>query len=155
MEKGIGGDRMDGIIAYLLAKKAGGSATIDGMTYKGSVATVSNLPAAAAANKGWVYTISANGHEHVSDGTQWVDLSADLANYQLQNIQRTVTIAVADWNSGTTCTKEVLGVTASNTVIVDSSDATVTATAQGTDSLTFTATATPTAEVTVKVVILP
>lgn len=77
------------------------------------------------------------------------------AGKQAQNIQRTVTISVDDWSGGTTCVKTVTGVTASNTVIVDSSDATVSATAQGTDELTFTATATPSAVVTVKVVILP
>lgn len=52
-----------------------------GMQYKGSVATTSDLPQASNSNKGWLYTITANGHEVVSDGAQWVDLSADLSNY--------------------------------------------------------------------------
>ena len=67
---------------------------------------------------------------------------------------QTITIAVADWSSGTTCTKSVTGVTATNIVIVDTSDGGVECTAQGTGTLTFTATSTPTSAVTVKVVIL-
>lgn len=88
----------------------------------------------------------------------------DLSNYaekdDLQELQKTaitatVTIAVADWDSGTTAVKNVTGVTATNIVICDSSDPDVQCTAQGAGTLTFTATSTPSAEVSVKVVILP
>lgn len=67
---------------------------------------------------------------------------------------QTITIAVADWTGGTTVTKSVMGVTASNIVIVDTSDGNVECTAQGSGTLTFTAKSTPTSAVTAKVVIL-
>lgn len=65
----------------------------------------------------------------------------------------TVTIAVADWSGGTTCTKTVEGVTADNLVFCEASDPSVKCTAQAENSLTFTAEETPTENVTVKVVI--
>lgn len=73
---------------------------------------------------------------------------------QYTPLAATVTIAVADWSNGT-CTKSVTGVTASNIVIVDPSDANVQCTAQGAGTLIFTASETPSEAVTVKVVILP
>jgi len=39
-----------------------------GMKYMGSKPTVADLPTASESNKGHLYTITANGHEHVSDG---------------------------------------------------------------------------------------
>lgn len=66
----------------------------------------------------------------------------------------TVTIAVADWNGGTTATVYAEYVSASNIVIVDPSDANVECTTQGDEELTFSAPATPTEAVTVKVVVL-
>ena len=94
-----------------------------------------------AVNKGY-----ADGHYAEKD---------DLDELQDKALTATVTIAVADWASGTTAVKNVTGVTATNIVICDSSDPDVQCTAQGAGTLTFTATATPSAEVTVKVVILP
>lgn len=75
---------MDAVTLVLALKKskaytdAAIAAIAKGMEYKGSVATVSDLPAASSSNKGWLYTVTANSHEYVSDGTQWVDLSADV-----------------------------------------------------------------------------
>lgn len=96
--------------------------------------------------------IGSNGHWFSWDVTNevWVDtgVSARGATHIA-----TVTIATTDW-SNLTCTKEVAGVTASNIVIVDPSDASVECTGQGAGTLTFTAAVLPTATVTVKVVIL-
>lgn len=65
-----------------------------------------------------------------------------------------VTIAVADWAGGTTCTKSVTSVTTDSIVIVDTSDGNVECTEQGAGTLTFAATSTPTSVVIAKVVIL-
>lgn len=65
-----------------------------------------------------------------------------------------VTIAVADWAGGTTCTKSVTSVTTNSIVIVDTSDGNVECTGQGAGTLTFTAMSAPTSAVTAKVVIL-
>ena len=65
-----------------------------------------------------------------------------------------VTIAVADWAGGTTCTKSVIGVTTDSIVIVDTSDSSVECIGQGEGTLTFMAMSTPTSAVTAKVVIL-
>lgn len=51
-----------------------------GMDYKGSVASAASLPTATQSIKGHVYTTTDNGHEHVCDGTTWIDLSADLTS---------------------------------------------------------------------------
>lgn len=72
----------------------------------------------------------------------------------------TVTIAVADWNGGTTASKTINGLTATSVVFVapdnasqsDYLDAGVYASAQTTDTLTFTCTTTPTSSLTVTVV---
>lgn len=46
-------------------------AVSNGFTYKGSVATVSNLP--ASANAGDMYTVTASGNaKYVYDGSAWV-----------------------------------------------------------------------------------
>lgn len=65
-----------------------------GMTYKGSVATAEELPEAKPTNKGHVYTVIANGHEHVSDGSQWIDLSSD--NHSHTNLSVLEQITQAD-----------------------------------------------------------
>lgn len=73
-----------------------------------------------------------------------------------------VAIAVADWSGGTTCTKSVTGVTASNNIVVapdpSSSDKYgefgVKATAQGSGTVTFSASATPDSAITVNVLIV-
>lgn len=78
------------------------------------------------------------------------------------NISTSTTIAVADWNSGTTCTKTVVGVTASNGVIIGPaptsinaySEAGVKCTAQATDSLTFTCDSAPSEAITVNILII-
>jgi len=41
---------------------------------KGAVANQAALPAAAPANKGWIYGVTGTGHLWGSDGTQWSDL---------------------------------------------------------------------------------
>lgn len=72
----------------------------------------------------------------------------------------TVTIAVADWNGGTTASKTINGLTATSVVFVapdnasqsDYLDSGVYASAQTTDTLTFTCTTTPTSSLTVTVV---
>ena len=63
-----------------------------GMRYIGSVATASDLPIATDENRGHTYTTLDNGHEHVSDGEQWVDLSADLSEIKqaLTNLENRV-----------------------------------------------------------------
>ena len=77
-----------------------------------------------------------------------------LTGKQNNVLSTTVTIAVADWNGGTTATVYAEYVSASKIVIVDPSDANVECTAQGDEELTFSAPATPTEAVTVKVVVL-
>jgi len=71
------------ILAYILAKKYTDKIAetfAGGLKYQGSVADASKLPAASSSNKGHMYTTLNDGHEHVSDGKQWVDLGADLNN---------------------------------------------------------------------------
>jgi hypothetical protein len=71
----------------------------------------------------------------------------------------TVTIAVADWNGGTTVSKTVSGLTATSVVFASPdgssmsewASAGVYASGQATDTLTFTASSTPTASITVVV----
>lgn len=78
-----------------------------------------------------------------------------LSGKQDNVLSTTLTIAVADWNGGTTATVCAEYVSATRIVIVDPSDPSVECTAQGDEELTFSAPATPTAAVTVKVVIFP
>ena len=99
---------------------------------------------------------NANGNYEImsADGTV---PHARLTNAVVSN---SITIAVADWNGGTTCTKTVSGLTATSTVWVAPDNASqsdyltagVYASAQATDSITFTATTTPTSALTVNVV---
>jgi hypothetical protein len=77
-----------------------------------------------------------------------------------QTLTATITIAVADWDSGTTCTKTVSGVTATSFLTYAySTDAVretliefnVRPTGQDTDEITFTADSTPDAEIVLTV----
>lgn len=89
-----------------------------------------------------------------SDGT--------IPTARLTKVNTTITIAVADWNGGTTVTKTVNGITATGVVMVapDPTDqaaytsAGILCTAQAADSLTFTCSTTPTADIDVNVVML-
>ena len=73
-----------------------------------------------------------------------------------------VVIDVSDWDGGTTCTKTVIGVTASNYVIVapnPSSDEKcrefdVKAISQGSETLTFSASSTPDSSITMNILIV-
>ena len=75
-------------------------------------------------------------------------------------VSNAITIAVADWNGGTTCTKTVSGLTATSVVWVAPDNASqsdyltagVYASAQTTDTITFTCTTTPTSSLTVNVI---
>jgi len=61
------------IISYALSKKyidKIASTFAGGLRYQGSKPTVADLPAASSSNKGHLYTITENGHEYVSDGTE-------------------------------------------------------------------------------------
>lgn len=77
-------------------------------------------------------------------------------------VNTTVTIAVADWDGGTTVTKTVAGITATGVVLVspDPTDqsayttAGIICTTQATDSLTFTCSTTPASDIDVVVVML-
>lgn len=89
-------------------------------------------------------------------GNLYVDYITDVSSIlQQKALQRTVEIAVADWSSGTSCTKTVSGVTADNIVLCDPSDGDIECSAQGADELTFTCSETPTEVITVKAVIFP
>jgi len=75
--------------------------------------------------------------------------------------ETTVTIAVNDW-SNNSCTKQVTGVTASNTIIAAPAPASINTaananfycSAQASGSLTFQVSQTPTASITVNIVII-
>lgn len=75
--------------------------------------------------------------------------------------EATVTIAVNDW-SNNSCTKQVTGVTASNTIIVSPAPASISVaanagfycSAQTSGSLTFQVSQTPTASITVNIIII-
>lgn len=72
------------IVTYALLKKRVGEVDTkvdnlaEGFTYKGTVATVGNLPAGASA--GDSYTVSATGGLYVYDGTQWLRIDQDLVD---------------------------------------------------------------------------
>ena len=76
-------------------------------------------------------------------------------------IETTVTIAVNDW-SNNSCTKQVTGVTASNTIIVAPAPSSINVaananfycSAQASGSLTFQVSQTPTASIIVNIVII-
>ena len=98
------------------------------------------------------------------EGTNYTILDANkqIPTDRLTKVNSTITIAVADWNGGTTVTKTVTGMTATGVVLVspDPTDqaaytsAGIICTAQAADSLTFTATTTPSADIDVNVVCL-
>ena len=99
---------------------------------------------------------NANGNFEImsADGTV---PHARLTNAVVSN---SITIAVADWNGGTTCTKTVSGLTATSTVWVAPDNASqsdyltagVYASAQTTDTITFTCATTPTSSLTVNII---
>lgn len=82
--------------------------------------------------------------------------------FQTNIVKTSASITVANWNSGTTATISVSGVTASNTVIVSPAPASIAGwtssgvycSAQASGTLTFTCTKTPTAAITVNVVVI-
>lgn len=106
----------------------------------------------------------ANTFKVANDNGNFEIMSADgtIPTARLTKVNTTVTIAVADWNGGTTVTKTVNGITATGVVMVspDPTDqaaytsAGILCTAQATDSLTFTCSTTPTAAIDVNVVML-
>lgn len=64
-----------------------------GMTYKGEVATVDNLPEPAESNKGWVYTVASNEHEYLSTGERWKDIDIEVSGKE--NLFRFTTMPTA------------------------------------------------------------
>ena len=57
------------------------STVAKGLDYKGSC-LYTDLPVAAAANKGYMYTVTdRDNHEFVSDGSAWIDLNSELSGY--------------------------------------------------------------------------
>ena len=99
---------------------------------------------------------NANGNFEIMSANGTVP-HARLTNAVVSN---SITIAAADWNGGTTCTKTVSGLTATSVVWVapdnasqsDYLDAGVYASAQTTDTITFTCSTTPTSSLTVNVI---
>ena len=102
-----------------------------------------------------------------TDGSTWNNyelLSANgtVPHARLTNavVSNSISIAVADWNGGTTCSKTVSGLTATSVVWVAPDNASqsdyltagVYASAQTTDTITFTCTTTPTSALTVNVI---
>ena len=73
----------------------------------------------------------------------------------------TVTIAVSEW-SNSTCTKFIMGVTPTNTVIVSASPSSISdytsagvfCSAQGAGTLTFTCSSTPLSAITVNILVM-
>ena len=99
---------------------------------------------------------NANGNFEImsADGTIPTD--------RLTKVNTAVTIAVADWNGGTTVTKTVNGITATGVVFVNPdptnqsayTSAGILCTAQAANSLTFTCTTTPTSAIGITVIML-
>lgn len=102
-----------------------------------------------------IESISVNGTAVSPDANKNVALSVPSVS------QTSVTIATSDW-SNKTCTKNVTGVTANNTVIVSYApsskdayqDADIYCSAQGAGTLTFTCETVPSEAVTVNVAIM-
>ena len=111
-----------------------------------------------------IYNNDANTFKVANDNGNFEIMSADgtIPTDRLTKVNTTITIAVADWNGGTTVTKTVSGITATGVVMVapdptdqaDYTSAGIICTAQAADSLTFTATTTPSADIDVNVVML-
>lgn len=96
----------------------------------------------------------------VKQNGQWVEIPAIKGDKGDSGFTYTeVTIAVADWNSSTTCTKQVSGLTASDHIVVSPAPAsmlavinnTVFCSGQGNGTLTFTCTTTPSSVITFEV----
>lgn len=95
-------------------------------------------------------------------GTSDVTEARATLGAQAQHITKTAKLTVAGWDSGTTQTVSVTGVTADNTVIVTHAPASfnnyrkfgVRCTGQAAGKLTFTCNVTPTAAITVNIIIL-
>ena len=91
-----------------------------------------------------------------------IDTDGTIPTARLTKVNSTITIAVADWNGGTTATKSVTGITTTGIVFVspDPTDqsaytsAGIICSAQAAGTLTFTATSTPSADIDVNVVML-
>ena len=130
------------------------ASTINGVTVGSSPKFTDTITTATTTGGGNAVTaISAsNGALTVTKGT----------TFQTNIGKTSATITVANWNSGTTATVSVSGVTASNTVIVSPAPASIATwinrgvycSAQASGTLTFTCTKTPTADMTVNVVVM-
>ena len=157
---------------------AAGSVSIG---YKTSVTATQGI--AIAGSTGNVYTQSSATHAIQIGNTGANTINSDANTFKVANgngnfeimsadgtvpharltnavVSNSITIAVADWNGGTTCTKTVSGLTATSTVWVAPDNASqsdyltagVYASAQTTDTITFTCTTTPTSSLTVNVI---
>lgn len=89
---------MDVVTYALLKSDIGGLKTLveslqQGLDYKGSVATVDDLPNDAAS--GDSYTVSETGGQYVYDGTEWVRLNQDLLTI-VGNLQTQMTTLESD-----------------------------------------------------------
>ena len=150
----------------------GSSASAGSTVADASYAIAIGNNAAATAYGAIQINVSVNGHANTDTNT--VKIANDNGNFEIMSadgtvpharltnavVSNSITIAVADWNGGTTCTKTVSGLTATSTVWVAPDNASqsdyltagVYASAQATDSITFTATTTPTSALTVNVI---
>ena len=150
----------------------GSSASAGSTVADASYAIAIGNNAAATAYGAIQINVSVNGHANTDTNT--VKIANDNGNFEIMSadgtvpharltnavVSNSITIAVADWNGGTTCTKMVSGLTATSTVWVAPDNASqsdyltagVYASAQATDSITFTATTTPTSALTVNVI---
>lgn len=120
----------------------------------------SSVPTGAAQGDFWFRTVAPGAGYATSylvmDGRGFIPTA------RLTKVNSTITIAVADWNGGTTVTKTVTGMTTTGVVLVspDPTDqsaytsAGIICTAQAADSLTFTCSTTPSADIDVNVVML-
>lgn len=141
--------------ALVSALPSGGSSAVDSVNGKtGAVVLTASDIGADASGAADAVAVAADLALARHDASYHAH-SELFAEKQSKALATTVTIAVADWNGGTTATVVAEYVSASNIVIVDPSDANVECTAQGDEELTFSAPAIPTKAVTVKVVILP
>lgn len=126
----------------------------DGNVYR-DIPCVVNLVDAGGGGSSLPDQTGHSGEFLTTDGT-------DASWAAITKVNTTVTIAVADWNGGTTVTKAVTGITATGVVLVspdpadqaDYTSAGIICTAQAADSLTFTCSTTPSADIDVNVVML-
>lgn len=175
-----GGSQAGGSYAVATGNSAQAKGTAD-VAYGSQAATSANKTLQIAigynARTTASYAIQIGPGTNSATGTMSVALSADgntWGNYELLSsngtvpharltnavVSNSITIAVADWNGGTTCSKTVSGLTATSVVWVapdsasqsDYLTAGVYASNQTTDTLTFTCTTTPTSALTVNVI---